>query len=192
MTPHDSIMLQTPRLTLRRFADTDADAELLVELDSDPEVMRYIGPHRLSVAEYRERIRTAWLPHYAHPLRGCGAAYEKSTGLFIGWFFLRPAADHQHAAAIGLTRVSDIEIGYRLKRAAWGRGLATEAARELVRIALDDGEVTSVVAHALVSNRASIRVMEKAGLAFVREFPVDGFTEPAALYAACRVGCSPP
>jgi RimJ/RimL family protein N-acetyltransferase len=186
------LFLETERLVLRQFTDTDADAELLVELDSDPEVMRYIGPFRFTAAEYRERIRTAWLPHYARPLRGCGAAYEKATGQFVGWFFLRPATEYKFAAEAGWTRPGDLELGYRLRRAAWGRGLATEVATELVRRALNEPAATCVVAAALVTNRASTRVMEKAGLRYVRDFAIPGFADPSVMYAACRDGWSPP
>jgi RimJ/RimL family protein N-acetyltransferase len=186
------LVLETERLALRRFVDADADAELLVELDSDPEVMRYIGPYRLTAAEYRERIRTAWLPHYARPGRGCCAAFEKATGQFAGWVFLRPSPEYKFAAEAGWARASDLELGYRLRRAAWGRGLATEAAAALVRLALADPEVSCVVAAALVTNRASWRVMEKVGMARVRAFAVPDFDSPAVTYATCRAGCRPP
>lgn len=67
--------LETPRVALRRFADTDADAALLVELDSDPEVTRFTGPGFGTVGAYRDRIRTVWLPYYARTWNwatGCG------------------------------------------------------------------------------------------------------------------------
>ena len=129
-------ILETQRLTLRRFTDTDADAELLLELDSDPDVMRYIGPFGMpSAAAYRERIRTVWLPQYTRPGRGCLATFEKASGAFAGWFFVRPSPEYKFAAEAGWTRPSDLELGYRLRRDAWGRGLATEVAAMLVRLA---------------------------------------------------------
>lgn len=187
-------VLETDRLRLRGFADSDADAHLLFELDSDPEVMRFIGPFGLPTVEaYRERIRTVWLPYYApHSARGCWAIVEKATDQFAGWVFLRPAVDYKFAAEAGWTRATDLELGYRLRRAVWGRGIATEAARLLMTRALADPAVTGVVAAALVPNRASTRVMEKLGLARVREFPVPGFADPLVTYAVCREGCSPP
>jgi ribosomal-protein-alanine N-acetyltransferase len=187
-----TIFLETERLILRQFTDTEKDGALLFELDSDPEVMRYIGPFGLgSVAAYRERIRTAWLPYYAaHPARGIWAAIEKSTDQFIGWFLLRPSIDYRFAADVGWTRATDIEIGYRLRQSAWGRGLATEVARQLVRLTLDDPTVTCVVAYALIPNRGSTRVMEKVGMSRVREFTLPGFTEPGVIYALCREGCT--
>jgi RimJ/RimL family protein N-acetyltransferase len=185
------VVLETDRLALRRF--TEADAELLFELDSDPEVMRYIGPYALpDVAAYRDRIRSVWLPRYAHPPQAFLAAVEKPNGAFVGWFFLRQAPDYKFAAEVGWTRTSDLELGYRLRRAAWGRGLATEAATALVRTALADPEVTGVVAAALVPNRASWRVMEKVGMSRVGAFAVPGFTDPLVTYARLREGDGPP
>jgi [ribosomal protein S5]-alanine N-acetyltransferase len=184
--------LETERLILRQFTDTEADGALLLDLDSDPEVMRYIGPFTLGGIEaYRERIRTYWLPYYAaHPARGLWATIEKSTNEFIGWIFLRPSTDSRFAAEVGWTRPTDIEIGYRFRRTSWGRGLATEVAKVLVSLALDDPTVTCVVSYALVPNRGSTRVMEKSGLSRVREFALTGYTDPGVMYAACGEGCS--
>jgi RimJ/RimL family protein N-acetyltransferase len=185
--------LETERLVLRRFTDSDPDAELLFELDSDPEVMRYIGPFGLPNPDaYRERIRTVWLAQYTHPGRGCLAAFEKATGQFVGWFFVRPAPDYKFAREAGWTRSTDLELGYRLRRAAWGRGLATEASAVLVAGALADPDVTAVVAAALGTNRASWRVMEKIGMHHVRNFSIAGFDDPLVMYAICRAGCFPP
>jgi [ribosomal protein S5]-alanine N-acetyltransferase len=186
------VLLETERLVLRQFTDTEADAELLFELDSDPEVMRYIGPFGLpTVGAYHERLRTVWLPSYAHSPRGFGAAIEKVTGQFIGWFFLRAAPDYKFAAEAGWTRASDLELGYRLRRTAWGRGLATEGAAALVRRAFDEPDVTGVVSAALVPNRASWRVMEKVGMSRVREFAIPGVSGPLLMYALWRDGRIP-
>ncbi len=192
MTP--TAVLETERLVLRRFADTDEDAALLLELDSDPEVMRYIGPFGLpTAAAYREKVRTVYLPQYAaHPQRGCLAALEKPAGAFVGWFFVRAATEYRFAAEAGWTRPTDLELGYRLRRAAWGRGLATEGSAALVRLALADPGVTCVVSAALLPNRASWRVMEKLGMTRVREFSTPGFADPSVMYALCRGGCRPP
>jgi RimJ/RimL family protein N-acetyltransferase len=187
------VILETDRLTLRRFTDTDADAELAFELDSDPEVLRYIGPFNLpDAAAYRERIRTAWLPQDVGPVRGVRAAFEKATGAFVGWIFLRPSTLYKFASEAGWTRATDLELGYRFRRAAWGRGLATEAAAALVRLALADPEVTAVVAAALVTNRASWRVMEKVGMTHVRDFAIAGYADPLVMYAVGRAGWQPP
>jgi RimJ/RimL family protein N-acetyltransferase len=185
------VFLETDRLVLRRF--TEADAELLFELDSDPEVMRYAGRRFETLEAYRHRLADRYLPYYArYPDRGAWAALEKPAREFIGWFILRPAMDYQFAKEAGWDRPSDVEVGYRLRRSAWGRGLATEGAKALVQLGLADPAVTCVVACALVTNVASCRVLEKAGLRPLREFPIPGYDAPDRVYAVCRAGCSSP
>jgi RimJ/RimL family protein N-acetyltransferase len=186
--------LETARLVLRRFADTEADARLLFELDSDPEVMRYIGPFALPTVEaYRGLLRDRIIPSCAPgPPRGGWAAREKPTGDFLGWFFLRPAPAYLFAAEAGWTRDTDLEVGYRLRRAGWGRGLATEGASLLVGLGFADPTVTCIVAAALVTNLASCRVLEKVGLVRTGTFAIPGFADPSAKFARCRDGCAPP
>jgi len=187
-----TVLLETERLRLRGFTDTDADARLLFELDSDPEVMRFIGPFGMpTIDAYRERIRTVWLPYYAsRPTSGFWAAVEKATDQFVGWCFVRPAPDYKFAAEAGWLSPNEIELGYRLKRSVWGRGLATEASAALVRLAFTDPSVTAVVAVALTPNRASTRVMEKVGMSRVREFTIPGFDHPSVIYAVSRESSS--
>lgn len=84
---HSRIFLETGRLRLRHFTDTDADAELLVALDSDPEVMRYLGNGRPTPSDV---IRHEVLPRFARSQ--VWAAEERSTGHFVGWFALTPAS----------------------------------------------------------------------------------------------------
>ena len=176
------IRLETPRLILREF--TEADAEALFALDSDPEVMRYIGALQLGDVEaYRARIQTLNIPYYArHPGYGVWAAVGKGGGEFLGWVLLRRGLDFGFAAEAGL-RAEDAELGYRLRRAAWGQGYATEASRALVHDAFTSLDAACVVAVALVGNRASTRVMEKVGLRRVTEFPLPGFDQAAVKYA---------
>ena len=82
--------LETERLTLRQFTPDDVDN--LVELDSDPEVMRYITGGRATPREEIERRELpAFLAYYTRADGyGFWAAVEKATGDFIGWFHLRP------------------------------------------------------------------------------------------------------
>lgn len=169
--------LQTARLVLRDI--TEADAELLLELDSDPEVMRFISsapPPEL--ASHRDRIRTVFLPRQAHPWHGIRMVLDRLSGEFLGWVFARPANDSSLARHLGWTRPDEIEIGYRYRRAAWGRGLATEAAMPLVATALDDPATTAVVACAHARNTASLRVLEKLGLVRVGEVMLPDGDEP--------------
>ena len=185
------IFLETPRLILREFTEDDADH--LFALDSDPEVMRFIGPYAYPDADaYRERIRTVYIPYYGRT-QGYGywAAIEKTGGAFLGWFLLRPALDSRTAAEVAF-RLTDIELGYRLRKVAWGRGYATEGARAVVRKACTELDAACVVAVALTGNVASTRVMEKAGLKRVGEFPLAGYDMPAVKYALDRADAASP
>ncbi len=179
------IFLETQRLILRHFTEEDADN--LLALDSDPEVMRYIGPYGLADREaYRQHIRTTYFGYYTkYEGFGFWAAIEKASGEFIGWFTLRPAMDYRFASEAGF-RPRDVELGYRLRKSAWGKGYATEGARALVDKAFAELGVRCVVASALVDNVASTRVLEKAGLKRVGQFFNPGYDQPAVKYALCK------
>lgn len=168
------IRLATSRVTLRRL--TDADAENLFELDSDPEVIRYVHqPAPATVADVRSgslaRFRAC---EKTCPRLGFWAAIDNLTGEFMGWFHLRPWQG----------RVDELELGYRLKRSCWGRGLATEVSSALLTKAFDELGATRVMALTLAANRASIRVMEKLGMSRVASFTESG--EPAVVYAVSK------
>ena len=177
------VFLQTQRLVLRRF--TEDDSANLVELDGDPEVMRFINGGRPTPrTEIESEVLPAFLDYYER-YRGYGfwAAIEKSTGLFVGWFHFRPAER---------SPPGEVELGYRLRRSAWGKGYATEGSRALVDKGFAELGVERVVSSTMVVNVASRRVMEKAGLRFVRSFRqpwpdyIEGEEEGDVEYALLR------
>jgi len=154
------ILLETRRLRLRRFMPGDLDR--LVELDSDPEVMRYITYGTPTPrAVYEEVILPRWFAIYERtPDLGYWAAEERDGGEFLGWFHLRP--DRFDAG--------EQELGYRLARPAWGRGLATEGAMAVIEHGFTRVGAPKVSARTLAGNLRSRRVMEKCGLAFECDF----------------------
>jgi RimJ/RimL family protein N-acetyltransferase len=159
------VFLETDRLVLRRF--TADDAGVLVELDSDPDVMHYItGGRTTPAAEVRDEVLPAFLSYYQrYPGYGFWAVVEKASGDFIGWFHLRPPPEG------GLP--DEPELGYRLRRTAWGSGYGSEGARALVDKAFGELGARRVFAETMAVNAASRRVMEKAGLRYVRTFHQD-------------------
>ena len=161
----NGVLLETERLTLRRL--TDADFDQLTELDSDPEVTRFITG---GIPEFDAAMLTTWMSQYERwPAYGTFAAIEKPSGRFIGWFHLRPEDGHD----------DEPELGYRLNRAAWGKGYATEGSRALIDKAFTDLGATRVWGGALAIHVASRRVMEKSGLRYIRTFHGDWpFTIP--------------
>ncbi|MGI5150482.1 GNAT family N-acetyltransferase [Plantactinospora sp. CA-294935] len=159
-----AIHLTTPRLVLREF--TGADVDNLVALDADPEVMYFINGGRPTPREYVEQVvLPRWLRYYREsPGLGFWAVEERASGEFLGWFHLRPGEGHP---------ADEPELGYRLRRSAWGRGYATEGSRALIDKAFAEQGVRRVLAETMVVNTASRRVMEKSGLRLVRVFHAD-------------------
>lgn len=153
------MFLTTERLVLRRFASDPSDVDNLVELDSDPRVTRYLtGGVATPRADVENRILPLVLRAYEETGLGRWAAHERTGESFIGWFALSPRS------------VGEYELGYRLRVAAWGKGYATEGARALVAKAFVDLGAERVVAETMAVNQASRRVMERAGLRYVRTF----------------------
>jgi RimJ/RimL family protein N-acetyltransferase len=158
------VFCETRRLVLRRF--TMADVDNLVSLDTDPDVMHFITG---GIPTTRDEIVNEVLPEflgYYERFGGYGfwAVIEKATGEFLGWFHFRPREGGGPDEA---------ELGYRLRRSAWGRGYATEGSRALISKGFTEFGVRRVVAETMVVHTASRRVMEKAGLTLVRTFRAD-------------------
>ena len=157
-----NVLLETKRLRLRRFTAEDVDH--LFALDNDPEVMRYLNG---GVPTPRQVIEQEILPGFmqidsARPLFGFWAAELRASGEFVGWFSLRPLPENPRHAS----------LGYRLVRAAWGQGLATEGVRALIHKGFAELGLVCVVATTYEHNVASRRVMEKVGMLLVRRFRI--------------------
>lgn len=158
------VYLETERLTLRQFTGDDVDN--LVELDSDPDVMHFItGGRSTPRDEIEHDILPAFLDYYQRsPGFGFWAAIEKASGEFLGWFHFRPKEG---------SPPGEVELGYRLRKSAWGKGYGTEGSRALIRQGFMRHGVQRVVAETMTVNVASRRVMEKAGLSLARTFRQD-------------------
>jgi RimJ/RimL family protein N-acetyltransferase len=176
------IFLETARLVLRRFTETDVDH--LLALDSEPKVMHFVtGGKPTSRAE----IETKALPGFLNPRgrleRYAWAAIEKSSGEFLGWFSLRPPDDADS---------DDAELGYRLRSSAWNMGYATEGAQAVIRKGFTELGLTRIFARTMAVNPASRRVMERAGLTLVRTFhqdwpdPIEGAEHGEVEYSLCK------
>lgn len=178
------VFLETDRLLLRRF--TEADIDNLVELDSDPEVMRFLTNGRPTSREVIVRDTLPWIMTGYERLHGLGrmATVERSTKAFLGWIGFDPPDDGRPD--------DEIELGYRLCRSNWGKGYATEGSVALIRSAFHEFRVRRVWAQTMAVNHASRRVMEKSGPRFVRtchvtwDDPIPGTEHGEAEYALDR------
>jgi RimJ/RimL family protein N-acetyltransferase len=143
---------ETARLELSLARE--ADREDLIALERDPEVMRFLNGGRPTPEHGADKGAGFLTPRGGE--NDVWAAIEKGSGAFVGWFSLRRVGE----------RVG--ELGFRLRRDAWGRGLASEGASALVAKGFTDMGFAQIVAATMAVNRASRRVMEKTGLTHVR------------------------
>jgi RimJ/RimL family protein N-acetyltransferase len=159
------IVLETPRLILRQFTENDVDN--LFNLNSDPAVMRYLtGGRPTPREEIRDQVLPFHLAVYGRLDRlGTWAAESSASGEFLGWFHFRPDPDGD---------ITNIELGYRLRRPAWNLGYATEGSRALINRGFTELGVERVFAHTMTLNAGSRHVLEKCGLTLVGTIPYDG------------------
>lgn len=160
----DEVFAETERLTLRRFTVDDVDN--LVGLDSDPEVMlRITGGRATPREEIEAEVLPAFLGYYRrYPGFGFWAIIEKSTGQFLGWIHFRPAVGEPQDVP---------ELGYRLKKSAWGKGYAAEGSAAVIERGFREFGVRRVRAETMAVHTGSRRVMEKCGMTLVRTFVAD-------------------
>lgn len=154
------VRIETPRLILRRWREEDVLP--MAAINADPEVMRWIADGRpLSEADSR-RFTTLVEQRWDEEGFGLFAVEVRATGELAGFTGL--------AVPRFLPEVLPaVEVGWRLARTFWGRGYATEAAREAVRFGFEDCGLDRLVSIAQIGNTASERVMDKLGMVVERE-----------------------
>ena len=161
--PTTPVVARSARLAIRRFATSDlAD---LVELHNDPLVMRFLNNGRpVPDGDVIDEL-TAWIDEYGKSDGfGCWAMNEAATDRFVGWIHFRPGH--------GVGELEP-ELGFRLHRACWGQGFATEASCAMIDRGFTEQPIERVYAQTMAVHRASRRVMEKAGMRMVRMFTAD-------------------
>ncbi len=143
-----ALPLESERLLMDAFTEDDLDE--LAPMLADPEVMRFIpGPPR--TREQAERGLKVMLAHQRRYGFAAFAVRDKATNRLQGWCGL-----------MEFDATGEVELLYLFARSAWGRGLATEASREVVKAARQIG-LARLVAAVIPENKASRRVLEKCG-----------------------------
>lgn len=148
------VILETDRLLLREFVEEDAPA--FFELNSNPEVLRFVPDKPLlDVAQARQILLDHPIADYRKYGFGRGACILKSTGEQIGFAGLKY-----------LEELGEVDVAYRLMPSHWGMGLATEAALASVRFGFTQLGLKRIIGLTMPENIASVRVLEKAGLRY--------------------------
>ena len=148
------VILETDRLLLREFVEDDAES--FFELNTDPEVMRFVPDKPLlNVEQARQTLIDHPIADYRRYGFGRGACILKSTGEQIGFAGLKY-----------LDELGEVDVAYRLLPAHWGQGLATEVALASVRYGFAALGLKRIIGLVMPKNIASVRVLEKTGLRY--------------------------
>ena len=164
------IVIETERLYLKEFSL--ADAESMFALNLEPEVLKYTGDSAfISVEEARDFIEN----YKQYQLYGFGrwSAFIKDNGEYIGWCGLKYSEDK-----------NECDVGFRFFKKHWKKGFATESAIACVNFGFEKLQIDKIVGRAMSANFASVKVLEKIGMKFTKEFDFDG--EPGVIYEIDR------
>jgi len=179
-----NLQLNSKRLKLTPFDASDVD--LATEMFTDPQVLRFTG----GVMEESEILAemSNWTKRGGNGCIGIWRISEKCSGEKLGTVALLPMPieekDTDFTLVIpGQMPDGDVEIGYFLKRSAWGNGFATEACKRLIQAVFEDSPLVEVVATFEPDNAASRHVLEKTG--FVNHGSMVSYGEEGPIY---RIG----
>ncbi len=153
-------------MILREILPTDIEG--MFELDSDREVHRYLGNNPVKTMEEIEDGINFIRQQYVDNGIGRWAIIYKETNDFVGWaglkYITEPINNH----------IGYYDLGYRLIKRFWGKGIATEAACVSLKYAFDELNVREVYAMADCENVASNKILRNAGLQFIETFDYGG------------------
>ena len=169
------IIAETARFILRELEDTDLDG--MYALDSDPDVHRYLGNKPLQTKEESAAVISNIRWQYAEFGMGRWAVIQKSDGAFAGWAGLKREVKLRPGMVY-------TDLGYRLRRDFWGRGIATETAKASLEYGFEKLGLERIHAAADIANKASNKVLQKLGLRFIEVFEYEN--APVNWYGIAR------
>ena len=153
-----NIRIETERLILRPFQEDDVDRLFL--LDSNPEVMKYVGQKPLTKKEQSAEVIKMVQKQYAEKGIGRWAVIEKESNLLIGWSGLKlidyEINGHQNF----------YEIGYRFLPEFWGKGYATESSKFCIYLGFTKFGMKEIVGRVMKENTASVKVLGNVGMTY--------------------------
>lgn len=160
------IFLKTERLILRELIEEDEVG--MFELDSDPEVHKYLGNQPLQKPEHSQEIIRFIRKQYEDNGIGRWAMINKETNEFMGWTGLKLMKDLTNY------HINYHDLGYRLIKRFWGQGYATESAKACISYGFNQLKLNEIYAMADINNKGSRNVLEKSGLTYVEDFDFQG------------------
>lgn len=155
--------IETERLILREIRDEDLHG--MFELDSDPDVHRFLGNKPIKHLQEAEKIIASVKQQYKERHIGRWAVIDKKTNAFMGWSGIRLNTEYNMN---GFTTYYD--VGYRLIKRFWGKGYATESGKAAVDYAFNVMKLPEVFATTEIGNEASHQALLKIGLHYAEDF----------------------
>ncbi|MFY1046382.1 GNAT family N-acetyltransferase [Chryseobacterium sp. GP-SGM7] len=153
-------ILETNRLLLREFEIIDAES--FYELNLNPNVIKYTGNSAFKdIDEAREFLEN--YSDYHKNGYGRWAVIDKFTNQFLGWCGLKYDE-----------KLDETDIGFRFFEHFWNQGLATESAKACIDYGFKELNLKTILGRAMKENTASIKVLEKIGLQYEKDFDFDG------------------
>ena len=149
-----NIRFETDQYVVRPFIITDAQG--IFELDTDPEVMKFLGGVSMTSIEEAQKLVDDILWQYQEFGTGRLAIIDKASKEFIGWTGIKRERK--------LRDFVYYDVGYRLKHKFWGQGIATETAKYSLQFGFLNLGLKSISAAADKQNFASQKVLQKIGL----------------------------
>ena len=160
------IFIETDRLLLRELLPSDDEG--MFELDSDPEVHRYLGGHPLKDIEESRKIIASLRQQYIDYGIGRWAMILKATGEFMGWTGLKFCTELRN------NHINYYDLGYRLIRRYWGKGYASESAVASLEYGFNTMNLPVIYGTADMNNLTSRHILEKSGLRHIETYNHEG------------------
>lgn len=160
--------IETERLILRELRLSDLNG--MFELDSNPEVHKYLGNKPVKTVDASVKILESVINQYHERGIGRFAAIEKPSGEFIGWSGIKFNTGDKET--LGDKR-DFYDIGYRFIPRYWGKGYATESSKATLDFGFKKLNIKTMCGAAEIGNIASNRVLQKIGLQYMEQFPYE-------------------
>lgn len=160
------IFIETERFFLREILPTDVDG--LFELDSDADVHRYLGNKPVENKNQIIEVISFIRQQYIYNGIGRWAIIDKETNDFIGWAGLKLITEETN------NHINFYDLGYRLIKKYWNKGIGTEVASATLKYAFDELNLTELYAMADCDNVGSNKILKKIGFDFIETFDLDG------------------
>lgn len=154
------IFATTPRLILREVIPIDEDG--FFELDSDPEVHKYLGGKPIQTIDEARAVITLIRRQYEQNGIGRWAVVEKKSNSFIGWCGLKLERKELNEL------INFYDLGYRFIKKYWGMGYATEAAVATLQYGFEQMDLEEIYGRADCDNAASNHILQKLGLKYIK------------------------